>query len=44
MGFNSTPKETIGTQDIIVFNSLPTEKDKNEVNRMLAPFGICYPI
>ena len=44
IGLSSTPKETVGTQDIIVFNQLPSDKDRLEVNRALAPHGIVYRI
>ncbi len=41
MGLGSqAPKETIGTQDIQVFNALPFEQDKVDVNKSLAPHGI----
>ena len=42
MGLSSTPKDTIGTQDILVFNQLPTTQDKEDVNKILKPHGIQY--
>lgn len=45
MGLGSqAPKETIGTQDILVFNALPFQQDKIDVNRILATHGIQYPL
>ena len=44
MGFSSTPKDTIGTQDIVVFNQLPTPQDKEDVNKILKPHNIQYPL
>ena len=44
MGISSTPKDTVGNQDIILFDQLPSLKDKQEVNKALAPHGYSYHI
>ena len=40
VGLSSTPKDTIGTHDIVLFNELPSKQDKVDVNKILAPHGI----